>query len=158
MGKGSALLLDTPDEGVCERHASGDRRRTVTPMISRYAFFGGNRRAARRRAERDGAFVDTHGTGLFLVVTGVATLNILDAFFTVLFLSYGAKEINPVVQMALDVGIWWFVILKSVGIGVCLLFLTMTKNFLVSRIGLGIVCVGYTVLLGWHGYLYTLVP
>jgi len=158
MGKGSTELLARSEEQAYDRRGSSDRRRTATAMFSRRAFFGGNRREARRHSEREGSFVDTHGTALFLVVTGVATLNILDAFFTVLFLSFGGKEINPIVQMALDLGIWWFIILKSLGIGLCLLFLTVTKNFLVSRIGLGIVGVGYTVLLGWHGYLYTLIP
>jgi len=127
-------------------------------MFSRHAFFGGRRQGSRRVIEQEGTFVDSYGSLLFLAVTGVAALNILDAFFTVLFLSWGGKEINPIIQMALDVGIWWFIVLKSLGIGVCLLFLTMTKNFFVSRVGLGIVCVGYSLLLGWHGYLYTMLP
>jgi hypothetical protein len=127
-------------------------------MFSRYALFGGRRSRSRRGPEQEGVFVDTHGSLLFLAVTAVAALNILDAFFTVLFLSYGGQEINPIVQLALDVGIWWFILIKSVGIGLCLVFLTITKNFWVSRVGLGIVCLGYSALLGWHGYLYTLLP
>lgn len=143
---------------VTERRDPSDRRQRATPMFSSYTLFGGRRGRSRRAHEQEGVFVDTHGSVLFLAVTAVAALNILDAFFTVLFLSYGGQEINPIVQMALDVGIWWFILLKSVGIGLCLVFLTITKNFWVSRVGLGIVCLGYSALLGWHGYLYTLLP
>lgn len=160
MGKSSAAVLSGPEQSeiVAKRRGHADRRQTATPMLSRYAFFGGRRRGQRRGHEQDGSFVDTHGATLFLVVTGVAALNILDAFFTVLFLSYGGQEINPIVQVALDIGVWWFIVLKSLGIGLCLMFLTVTKNFLVSRIGLGIVFTGYAVLLGWHFYLWTLLP
>ena len=127
-------------------------------MFSRYAFFGGRRKGSRRGVEQEGQFVDSHGSKLFLIVTVVAALNILDAYFTVLFLTFGGQEINPIVQMSLDVGIWSFILLKSVGIGLCLMFLTVTKNFRVSRIGLWIVLGGYSALLGWHGYLYTMLP
>lgn len=98
--------------------------------------------------------VDVHGSGLFLTVTMIAVLNFLDAFFTVLYLSFGGKELNPIVQVSLDMGLPWFIALKSVGIGICLLFLTLTKNSLLSRIGLAIVFFGYLALLGWHGVLY----
>ncbi|MCA8955918.1 MAG: hypothetical protein KDC87_07580 [Planctomycetes bacterium] len=136
-----------------------DRRRRPTPALSRYAVWGGGRRRHHRRGrEALNGFVDAHGPGLFLVVTAVAALNILDAFFTVLFLSYGGREINPVVQTALDLGTWWFVVLKSVGIGLCLAFLTVTKNFRVARIGLWVILAGYLLLLGWHGLLYTRLP
>jgi hypothetical protein len=127
-------------------------------MLSHYSVFGGRRRGGRRGVEVEGAFVDHHGPGLFAVVTAVAALNILDAFFTILFLSYGGRELNPVVQLSLDAGVWPFIWLKSIGIGICLLFLTVTKNFRFARVGLAVIFVGYLLLLGWHGYLYTWLP
>ena len=135
-----------------------DRRQRPTPILSSYTWLSGRRRGARRTKEGGAQFVDTYGTGLFLVVTAIATLNILDAFFTILFLSHGGRELNPVVQMSLDSGVWWFIGLKSLGIGVCLGFLTLTKNFTSSRFGLLIVLLGYVLLLGWHTYLYVRLP
>ena len=123
-------------------------------MLSKYAWFGGRRRIARRTAEAEGSVVDVHGSGLFLTVTAIAALNFLDAFFTVLYLSFGGKELNPIVQVSLDWGLPWFIALKSLGIGICLIFLTLTKNSLLSRIGLAVVFAGYLALLGWHGVLY----
>lgn len=121
--------------------------------------FGGRRRRPRRRGEVRGSIPDQHGAWLFLAVGAVALLNILDAFYTVLFLSHGGTEMNPVVDWVLrGYGVWGLVLVKSVGIGFCVGFLTLTKNFIASRVGLGVVLVGYTALLGWHLYLLTLLP
>jgi len=124
-------------------------------MFSRHALLGGRREACRRDDERWGNFVDNHGWVLFMVVSAVLLLSVLDALFTVLFLSYGAVELNPVVAASLDSGLWLFLTMKSLGIGICVTFLTLTKNFKVSRAGLGVVFVGYSALLVWHSYLYT---
>jgi hypothetical protein len=130
-----------------------DRRRRPTAMFSRYTLFGGRRKACRRTHERQGAFVDQHGPVLFAVITSIVALNFLDAFFTALFLSHGGQEMNPVIDWLLGFGLWPFLIGKSLGIGVCVAFLTLTKNFAVSRGGLTIVLVGYLGLLFWHLHL-----
>ncbi|MCC7063883.1 MAG: hypothetical protein IT456_13835 [Planctomycetes bacterium] len=144
------------EEAVADkRRMGGDRRRRPTPMLSRYAVFGGRRRTVRRAEERDGAFVDVHGPRLLLMVLAIVALNLLDAWFTLLFLSHGGKEMNPFVQGILDLGghPWPFLVFKTIGIGFCCAFLTLTKNFRPARIGLWFVFVGYAVLLGWHLYL-----
>jgi hypothetical protein len=124
-------------------------------MFSRYTWFGGRRRGARRTEEQVGAFVDLHGPSLFLVAIAIVALNLLDAWFTMLFLSHGGHELNPVVQALLDLGYgcWPFLVFKTLGIGTCVLLLTVTKNFRPARIGLGFVLVGYLALLGWHLFL-----
>lgn len=131
-----------------------DRRDRPTPMFSRYAWCGGRRVGPRRLDETEGSYVDIYGPGLFLTVTVIAMLNFLDAFFTVLYLSFGGRELNPIVQHSLDMGMPWFIALKSVGIGLCLVFLTMTKNTQFSRFGLAVIFTGYLALICWHGVLY----
>ncbi len=126
-------------------------------MWSRHAFVGGRRRTARRADEREGSFVDVHGHRLFLLIAMIVALNLLDAWFTLLFLSHGGRELNPVVQVVLDLGghPWPFLWLKTFGIGIACAFLALTKNFRPARIGLWFVFAGYAVLLGWHLYLFT---
>ncbi len=131
-----------------------DRRKSPTPMLSRYALFGGRRRAGRRPGENDNSFVDVHGPALFAVVLGVVLLNFLDAWFTILFLSHGGQEMNPFVDEVLQWGPWPFILLKSAGIGLCVLFLTLAKNFRIAKLGLGVVLAGYLLLLCWHVVLY----
>lgn len=126
-------------------------------MLSRYALFGGRRRAARRAGETVW-FVDRHGPALFLVVTAILALNVLDAFFTIYFLTYGGTELNPIVAYVLQLGSWPFILGKSLGIGVCILVLSIAKNFRAARIGLGVVLIGYLALLCWHLTLLAHMP
>jgi hypothetical protein len=141
-----------------ERRLRSDRRAEPTPMLSEYTWWGGRRTCGRRLPERANIYVDQHGPILLLVVVALTALNFLDAYFTVLFLSYGGQELNPVVDVLLRLGPWPFVLLKSLGVGVCVGFLTLTKNFLAARVGLGVLTVGYTALLAWHFYLLSHLP
>lgn len=134
-------------------------RRRPARLFTRYSVFGGRRRLARRRDDRLGYVADQHGTWLFVAALTIAALNILDAFYTVLFLGYGGIELNPVVEWLLDHGgPWSFIAVKSLGIGVCVAFLTLTKNFVVSRLGLAVVLLGYGGLLAWHLHLTQYLP
>lgn len=124
-------------------------------MFSKYVLWGGRRRTVRRATERDGAFVDVHGPGVLFLALAIVALNMLDAWFTLLFLSHGGIELNPVVQAVLDLEShpWPFVLLKTLGIGAACAFLTIAKNFWPARLGLWFVFVGYAALLGWHLFL-----
>ena len=137
-----------------------DRRLQPTPMFGRHMLVGGRRRTVRRRDERDGAFVDVHGPRLLLLVVTIVALNLLDAWFTLLFLSHGGTELNPFVQVVLDSTWhpWPFILLKTVGIGVACGFLVLAKHFRPARWGLWFVFVGYALLLGWHLFLLQLLP
>ena len=130
--------------------AARDRRQRPTPMFSRYSLWGGNRRGGRRDQEVQNVFVDRYGPRVLTAALVVVALNVLDAFFTLYFLSYGGKEANPVVEQVLQWGLWPFVILKSLGIGVCVMFLVVAKNFTVARWGMITVILGYGLLLVWH--------
>jgi hypothetical protein len=139
--------------------ARSDRRGRPTPMWGRHTWLGGRRRTGGRRAgENDGAFVDLHGAGLFAIVGAIILLNYLDAWFTIFFLSHGAREMNPLVDRLLGLGPWPFVVAKSAGIGLCVAVLSVTKNFRAARAGLAIVLIGYTLLLLWHVRLLGHVP
>ncbi len=149
---GATLDIQSPER-------RGTDRRRQQRLLNRHTLFGGRRRGPRRVEERIGYIADQHGLGIFLVVVAVALLNILDAFYTMFFLSHGAVEMNPFVDWVLvEGGVWPFIIVKSIGIGVCVSFLTLTKNFPAARIGLLIVLVGYLALFGWHLHLLGMVP
>ncbi len=143
------------EEADTQRRRVADRRGQPTRMWSRHSLLGGRRRTVRRAAERDGAFVDVHGPRLLSLVLAIVALNLLDAWFTLLFLSHGGKELNPVVQVVLDLGGHPipFLLLKTLGIGAACAFLTLTKNFRCARFGLWFVLAGYSVLLVWHYHL-----
>ncbi len=141
-----------------ERRESTDRRRRPTPILSRYTFVGGKRRDSRRGEEATACFVDEWGAGLFGVVTCLAALNFLDAWFTIYLLSFGGKEMNPFIDAVIQLGCWPFIFVKSFGIGICVAILTLTSRFRIAKIGLATVMVGYTLLLFWHLYLLSILP
>jgi len=138
-----------------DRRHTADRRKPQS-VFARHVWFGGRRRTVRRDWEREGAIVDLHGPRLLVMAVAIVALNLLDAWFTLLFLSHGGQEMNPMVQVILDLGHhpWPFLIFKTIGIGLAVTLLVLAKNFRPARIGLWIVLVGYTVLLGWHLFLY----
>lgn len=133
-----------------------DRRRRPTPMISRYTFFGGRRRAARREGEREGTFVDVYGPGILGIVLLVVSLNIFDSFFTLVYLQRGGLEANPIVQLLLDQGMATFVLVKNLVIGFALCMLCLCKNFSYARLGLQISIWVYSLLAVYHIFLYSL--
>ncbi|MFM1871385.1 MAG: hypothetical protein RL398_807 [Planctomycetota bacterium] len=161
LGTGVFCRMQTVEAPVAPSvaaHARGraDRRKPQS-LFARQVWFGGRRVAARRASEREGAIVDSHGPLLLVMALAIVTLNLLDAWFTMLFLSYGGRELNPMVDMLLQMGHhpWPFIILKTLGIGIAVVLLALAKNFRSARFGLALVLLGYTVLLGWHLYLYT---
>ena len=96
--EGKVLKSGSKDEDVEKedtRYSGSDRRSKPTPMFSRYILMGGRRRHVRRTEERDGAFVDVHGPVGLIIVLAIVVLNLLDAYFTLLFLSHGGVELNP---------------------------------------------------------------
>ncbi|MEZ5989938.1 MAG: DUF5658 family protein [Planctomycetota bacterium] len=131
------------------RRRGPDRRQRPTPFVSRYTWSSGRRRGARRDGERRDSFVDQHGATLFLVALAIVALNMLDAWFTMLLLSHGGEEANPVALFLLELGPWAFVAAKTLGIGLCTVVLVMIKNFRGARFGLGVVLAVY--LLGGLG-------
>ena len=132
-----------------------DRRQRPTPLLSRYTLVGGRRRVGRRDGENANVFVDLYGTRLLVALMAALMLNLADAAFTMYFLARGGTEANPIVDQVIQTGVVPFVLLKTIGVGACLVVLCLAKNFRAARIGLSVVIVGYGLLLGWHLFLWT---
>ena len=133
-----------------------DRRRRPTPRLSRWSFWGGRRRAARRADEAAGSFVDVYEPGLLLLVLWTALLNLADTFFTIVHLQGGGVEFNPVAEQMLLAGRASFVVTKGLVIGLALLVLTIHKNYPVARLGLKVAAAAYTLLVVYHLALFWL--
>jgi uncharacterized protein DUF5658 len=141
-----------------ERRVRPDRRRRPTPMISRYALFGGRRRGPRRLAEAEGAYVDSHGVGVGVLVLAVLALNVFDGYFTLFYMSHGGQEANPVVDALIEWGQRPFLFIKCVGTGLALSFLVLHRNFRLGRVGLACAFVLYAGILAYHAWLWRDLP
>jgi hypothetical protein len=145
------------EAGYIDRRApGGDRRRRPTPMLSRYTFFG-RRRNFRRAVEEANAYVDWYGWRLSLVLTLIVVLSVLDALFTLLYVQKGGGELNPLMRRAIEAGVVPFIGTKcALTIG-GVLFLCLHKNFRFVKGLIAGVLVLYTLLLGYHFYLMSVV-
>ena len=131
-----------------------DRRRRATPRISRYSFFGGRRKRARRTHEFRGSFVDVYSLRLFGLLLWVALMNVADSFFTLIHLQSGGSEVNPVAGVLLTTGLTQFVLIKSAMIALALVVLCVHKNFSMARLGLWVAALAYTLLFAYHLTLF----
>lgn len=137
-------------DGRSKAYRGGDRRSRPTPRFSRYTFFGGRRRKARREHENENAFVDQYSPRLFAVMFWIALMNLGDSFFTLHHIQNGAIELNPVAAWMLTTGRTGFVVLKASVILIPLLVLTLHKNFSLARVGIWTAAGAYTLLLAYH--------
>src|SRR5262245_23533407 len=87
-----------------------DRRRRPTPMISRYTFFGGRRRAGRREGETENIYVDVYSTRLVVLLLFFFAFTVIDSVSTLIYLGKGGEELNPIAQWMIDQGGMFFVL------------------------------------------------
>jgi hypothetical protein len=133
-----------------EHRAAKDRRLRSTPLLTRFALWGGARIAGRRRGERDNVYVDRYATRDLRGVVVILILNILDAWLTLVYIGYGGSEANPVARTLLDWGTPWFLGAKSLLVTCCLLFLAVHKTFRCVRPALRLLTWFYGCLLVYH--------
>ena len=127
----------------------GDRRKRPTPAFSRYSLFGG-----RRASNRSETYTDLYGPGVFAALLGICALNLLDAFFTLVYLQRGGTEANPIVDMMLRKSPTFFVFWKTFVLGNALAILCLHKNFRRARFGIVIGAGVYVLLTMYHLFLF----
>ncbi len=134
--------MDTPENPPGEEteraHRGPDRRQRATPMLSRYTFFGGRRRAGRRDGEKEDVYVDVYGGPLVALLVVFFALTVIDSVSTLIYLGKGGRELNPVAQWMIDQGGEFFVVAKGLLSAVCLVFVMLHKNFRPARVALGV--------------------
>ena len=90
-----------------------------SPLLPREGSFQRNKALLRETLKA------RYSPDLLIAVTLIAGLNILDAFFTMIILDLGGREVNPIVQSAIhqwgeDFWIWKFVVVSPNLILLCL--------------------------------------
>ena len=131
-----------------DRRSQTDRRRRPTTLLS-ILRWGGRRRGPRRDGESatyiDCALISTSALTLFIVAASG-----LDALFTLVHLQGGATEANPVMQLALDHGVGYFLAAKVGVTAFGAWFLAAHQLFGLGFKGLRILAISYCALLAYH--------
>ena len=120
-----------------------DDRRRFTWRTVALGFARPRRRMTRRAADFGVDFVDWHHPWLFFLAVGTMLLSCADAFLTLILISGGMIEANPVMAAAMNVSTGWFVASKMAltGTGILMLVALSRTRFLnLIRTGLILTC------------------
>ncbi|MBO45762.1 MAG: hypothetical protein CMJ96_02590 [Planctomycetes bacterium] len=135
-------------------YSGPDRRRQATPALSKFSFWGGQRRGDGSRRTNWNQFVDLYSFRTWVILSVFLLLNLLDSHFTLLYLQRGGDEANPMAIALMGSGISVFVLVKALGIGFAGALFCVLKNFKNGRLGVLIAFGLYQVLLIYHLSLY----
>jgi len=149
------VTLTQPPTPRPERRAGGDRRSRRTRGLSRYWIFG-RRRRGRRAGESHNLYVDNYGRDEWGLVIAIVLLSTADLLLTLVYISLGGEERNPVMASVLEHGHGAFVGVKFSVTALGALFLLAHVRFKhVKACLVGIAC-AYMLLIFYH--LFTWVP
>lgn len=108
------------------------------------------RRASGRRFTDRADYVDVYTRKDVALILGIFVLNVGDAFLTLMWLSRGGREANPIMDFFLDIGPGAFIVQKCFIVGIWLVVLLVHKNFRFARIGLYAALAVYSLLMIVH--------
>ena len=140
---------DSGSVHIGEERRASDRRREPTRPLSRL-LGGPYRRARGRRLSDQVDYVDLYSRRDIALLLAIFLLNVGDAFFTMLWLSRGGREANPVMDFFLDIGPGAFIMQKCFIVGIWLVVLLVHKNFRFARLGLYAALAVYSMLMIVH--------
>ena len=115
-----------------------DRRVNRTPLISKYTFWGGQRKKARRKTDKKRhLFVDCYSLRLLLILLALLLFSYIDSYFTLTLIDHDiAEEGNPLMTFHIENGISSFIFNKGFITSVSLAVLCILKNIHIAKIGL----------------------
>jgi hypothetical protein len=150
------------DELVLERRNGVDRRQT-----NLQAWWHGalrpRRRSGGRRASDSYPLVDWHSPRVFVAVLSILALCVLDGVLTVLLMTHGATEENPVMALFLPHDLGWFAAVKLTLTALGLMVLVACSRMRLFRaipgeLLLYLVMAGYVALVTYELELLSLMP
>lgn len=99
-------------ERVIQERRSGIERREHTVAAYWRGALNPRRRAGRRESDRYYAIIDWHSPRVLALVMLILGLSTLDAVLTLLLISQGASEMNPVMALFVPNNLGWFAAVK----------------------------------------------
>jgi hypothetical protein len=121
--------ISRKDMSYIERRSGNDRRKNRYRIISKYLLTG-RRGLPRRKEDRQRPqVIERYSTRLLAIITGILFLSMLDAFFTLILVQSGAKELNPILAYFLGVSPWYFIWTKYLLTSMSVILVLFFKDF-----------------------------
>ena len=135
-----------------ERRDDPERRRRVWWSVF-YGSFNPRRRSSARRLD-DSRFhaLDWHAAHLLVVAIAILLLSVIDAFVTLILLSGGAEEVNPVMAAVVYKSASVFTALKMAMTGVSVVFMVFMARYRFLRV-VRVELVLYAILAAYSGLI-----
>ena len=116
-----------------ERRSGIDRRKKTTPLFCKY-WVKGNRFSPRRQEDRQfPQVVDKYNSKLLAIILFILSLSILDAFFTLILVDNGAREMNPFMAYYLNISPAVFFWIKYLLTCASVLLVLFIKDFYIFK-------------------------
>lgn len=122
MSEQVAVLADT-----CRRQQDDRRQANLRSIF--YALFMSRRQTQRRFTPQADCYSDRYDIYTFSVALLLILLCVFDSYFTLQLTQYGATELNPILEWALQQHALLFFILKYTVTAVCVVLIVMHRNF-----------------------------
>lgn len=142
---------------------SGRNRRTRRISVLKSLFFKGQRMSSRRVEDRRRIVTfDRYSPSLLISIVIVLSLSLLDALLTLILLSQGARELNPIMEYYLSHGPEVFLIVKYGLTVFSVLLIVLLKDALNNRYWFGsgnllhLFAVGFGSVIIWQFYLLSI--
>jgi hypothetical protein len=149
--------MHATERGSPERRNGVERRRYSIAAYWRGAL-NPRRRSGRRAADHTYPIVDWHSPRVLALVMLILGLSTLDGILTLLLISQGANEVNPVMALFVPHNLGWFAAIKlgltSLGAAVLVACARMKLfRLFPGELLLYLVLACYVVLVGYELYL-----
>jgi len=145
-----------------ERRSGKDRRLQDVPWYQQL-FPRGNRVSLRREEDRKRPVcLDRYRTSLFAVIMSIVCLSLLDALLTLILVAeHGAREINPILAVYLNIGTKTFLFVKYMLTVFSIFILLLYKDAIAQRFRTGrfsfiLVALVFGSVIIWEAYLLLL--
>ena len=135
-----------------EKRVITDRRLKPTNPFSLKSFTGRRKTVRRIEDRRKSPYVDKYSTRLFLFCMFIIMLCVADAFMTLIHISKGARELNPLMDGLLRKGNPTFFWIKYSLSSLCVLLLVVYTHYPFVKVFMVAVAAVYTALFFYHLY------
>jgi Domain of unknown function (DUF5658) len=117
-----------------ERRSRIERRQRIWWSLLYGSFRPRRRRPSRRLDEATYRALDWHGAHLWAVSIGILILSVADAFLTVVLLSRGAVEVNPLMAAVVGQNVTLFAGLKMAMTGASVMLMVFLARYRFMRV------------------------
>ncbi|CAB1082037.1 hypothetical protein D1AOALGA4SA_9675 [Olavius algarvensis Delta 1 endosymbiont] len=133
-GLEKSLHPDHASQPCAANRRDEDRRKNQKASLKYFLFNGRRERIRRAEDNQKAVFFDRYPPKLFAAIAAILMLSIFDALLTLILISKGSTELNPVMAYFLQHGLLPFIVAKYILTSFGVVILLIFKNVFLTRV------------------------